>query len=76
MSSAVGSDEPSEWVSEFRKDLEGIVISSVSTMERSEIISIINVLVDNVGPLLAETKYTSTGIEIIIEHIVVRSLNT
>jgi hypothetical protein len=74
MSTASRSAGPSEWVNELRRQLENVEISSVSTIERSEIISIINVLVDHVGPLLAETKYTSTGIEIIIEHIVVGQL--
>lgn len=65
MSSAGRSGEPSEWAKDFRKHLESIVISSVFTMERSEIISILKVLTDHVDQLLAETKDTSTGIEII-----------
>jgi hypothetical protein len=72
MSSADG--EPPEWVNEFRRQLESVGISSVFTMERSEIVSILKVLVDHIGPLLAETKYTSTETEIINEHVVVSQL--
>jgi hypothetical protein len=67
MSSDAGSGEPPEWV----RHLESVEISSVYTMERSEIVSILKVLVDHLGPLLAETKYTSTEIEIINEHVTV-----
>jgi hypothetical protein len=48
MSTASRSAGPSEWVNELRRQLENVEISSVSTIERSEIISIINVLVDQV----------------------------
>jgi hypothetical protein len=75
MSTGTRSAELSEWVNELRRHLESIEISSVSTIERSEIISIINVLSDRVGSLLAEVKYTPTDIEVvIIEHIVVNKL--
>jgi hypothetical protein len=74
MSGAARQRKPPKWLREFRRHLESVEISSVFTMERSEILLILHILVDRFGQLLAETEHTSTGMEIVKEHVVVSQL--